>query len=144
MDEADHVFASLATQQMGCGPTIACFYTGRGHPPACAPMLRLPEPEKGQEFNRLFADHLAAAIELNAAVHDGAVMLGRENSGCPYRILGWSFRLFPSVTPLVQEPNRGSAFNSCMAMSEVASIDCIYLVTQDIAYKFEGGSVRRL
>src|SRR5258707_424134 len=81
------------------------------------------QPKIGQVLDISFTDHLAAAYELNAAVHDGAVMLGRDSTSNQYKVSGWSYRLFPEGTPSGQVPNRGSAFNSCLAMSTVCGVD---------------------
>lgn len=144
MDETDQVFASVAERQAGYAPTIACLYTGAAPPSSCAPMLRSPEPAVGQVLDSAFADHLAAALAVNAAVHDGAVMLGRECVTSLYLVCGWSYRLFPACTAVNQEPNRGSAFNSCQAMSAVPGVDRVYLVAHGSVYRFENGSVEQL
>ena len=107
-------------------------------------MLRLPEPETGQELDDAFDEHLSAALALNDAVHDGAVMVGRTSALERYRICGWSYRLFPAPTATGEEPNRGSAFNSCLAMSVVASIDRTYLISLGRVHRFEGGRLIKL
>ncbi len=144
MDKTDRIFARVAERQTGRGPTIACLYTGADRPSSCAAMLRFPEPETGQELDDSFVDHLSAALALNDAVHDGAVMLGRTSALEQYRICGWSYRLFPPPTATEEEPNRGSAFNSCLAMSVVASIDRTYLVSLGRVYRFKGGILAKL
>lgn len=103
-------------------------------------MLRSPEPGIGQVLDQAFADHLAAAVALNPAAHDGAVMLGRGDETSPYRITGWSYRLFPGRIVADRDPNRGSAFNSCLAMSAVPTVDRIYLITRGSTYCFKSGS----
>jgi hypothetical protein len=57
-------------------------------------------------------------------------MIGRANLDAPYIIAGWSFRLFASAVPPSTEENRGSAFNSCVAMSAVAGVDALYLISK--------------
>ena len=104
-------------------------------------MLRSPSPKTGEVFDATFPKHLAVALALNPAVHDGAVMIGRDNTATPYRITGWSYRLFPNNTEAKQEANRGSAFNSCLAMSTVAGVDRLYFVTGGTAYRFANGHV---
>lgn len=141
MDVINQIFASLAARRSIHASMIACLYTGSDWPSSCAPMLRSPSPETGEVLNRAFPEHLAAAIALNPAVHDGAVMIGRDDATAPYRITGWSYRLFPPSTDVKQEANRGSAFNSCLAMSTVTGVDRLYLVTGETAYRFLGGRV---
>jgi hypothetical protein len=94
-------------------------------------------------FDSTFYDHLDAALTLNGSVHDGAVMAGRDHANCGYRITGWSYRLFPPPYSRV-EVNRGSAFNSCLAMSVVRRVDRLYLVSQNKTYQFLEGSVREV
>ncbi len=144
MDEIDHLFVVVASRQTGSAPTIACLYTGVDMPSSCEPMLRLPEPKIGQVLDISFSDHLAMALDLNTAVHDGAVMLGRDSTDSPYKVSGWSYRLFPNGDRSSQVPNRGSAFNSCLAMSTVRGIDRLYLVTRGLLYRFEKGSAVQL
>jgi hypothetical protein len=61
-----------------------------------------------------------------------------------YRVVGWSYRLLPPPGLAAAEPNRGSAFNSCLAMSNVETIDRIYLVSADGVFSFREGCVSRL
>ena len=144
MTVVDLIFASLVGRRAGDAPIIACLYTGHAPPPNCAPMLRSPEPQTGQPLDTSFADHLASALALNPAVHDGAVMLGREDVSGLYRISGWSYRLFPADAAGGKVTNRGSAFNSCLDMSIVSRVDRLYLITRDGICRFEKGSVTQL
>jgi hypothetical protein len=107
-------------------------------------MLRSPEPAVGQPLDASFPDHLAKALDVNTAVHDGAVMLGRDDTNSPYRVTGWSYRLFPVGAAQSTEPNRGSAFNSSLAMSTVRGVDRVYLISRGTIYRFVKGSVSRL
>ena len=102
-------------------------------------MPRLPAPRIGIILSESFGFYLHEAIAMNEAVHDGAIMLGREFSEKEYYVTGWSFRLFPPPTLSAQEPNRGSAFNSCLAMSCVAKVDRLYLINRSATIRFEGG-----
>jgi hypothetical protein len=79
----------------------------------------LPEPVAGMIFDDGFSSVLGRTLELNAAIHDCAIMIGRSVSMLPYYIVGWSYRLFPPHGACEAEPNRGSAFNSCLVMSGV-------------------------
>lgn len=62
-------------------------------------------------------------------------MVGRTNSLSHYRITGWSFRLFAPDADVIAPPNRGSAFNSCLAMAACQHVDAMYLRSE--------GSIRR-
>jgi hypothetical protein len=95
MDEVDNIIVETIRNQSFTGAFIACFYTGQSFPDHCEPMSRDPAPETGQPFGPDFPAQLRTALELNAAVHDGAIMVGRSMPGEPYRVAGWSFRLFP-------------------------------------------------
>jgi hypothetical protein len=87
---------------------------------------------------------LAQTIAQNPAVHDGAVMIGRQREGDVYRIIGWSYRLFPPPVDALVQPNRGSAFNSCIAMSLVSQVDRVYLFSKAEMLRFEQGQTSRL
>lgn len=102
-------------------------------------MLRRPDPQTGMVLDISFVDYYAAALALNPAVHDGAVMVGRRTKNDPYVVMGWSYRLFPPSMQLDDVPNRGSAFNSCVAMSMVPEVDCLYLVTGGAGFCFVRG-----
>lgn len=115
---------------------ILCFYTSASFPEFSEPMLRIPEPEIGSLFNEEFADIMKEAISINEAVHDGAVMLGRADVSAPYQIRGWSYRLIAPFSSSETVENRGSAFNSCMAMSDVSDVDCLYLWSSGQIWRF--------
>ncbi|MCE2891173.1 MAG: hypothetical protein ACK5BF_08085 [Hyphomonadaceae bacterium] len=118
-----------------------CLFTGSKLPDFCAAMSREPQPDTGTEFGLNFLDVYARALALNAAVHDGAIMVGRCNPAEPYSIKGWSYRLFPPASTQITETNRGSAFNSCLEMSKVPSVDTTYLVSEGRLHRFIKGSV---
>lgn len=143
MDEVDRIFACIDAQRKAASAIIACLYTGADLPAYCAPMPRSPEPEAGMIFDDKFSSVLRRALELNPAVHDGAVMIGRSMSMVPYYITGWSYRLFPPRGACEAEPNRGSAFNSCLAMSNIGMIDRVYLISKDGVFRFEKSQVKR-
>jgi hypothetical protein len=141
----DLIFAAVVEHLNAEVPLIACFYTGIATPSACAPMLRDPEPPIGMEMDGNFAHHFNAALRLNPAVHDGAVLATRNEIADTYRIQGWSYRLFPvPAIGLGEEANRGSAFNSCLAMSLVDRVDRLYLVTRRTVSCFHAGTARRV
>ena len=68
-------------------------------------------------------------------------MVGRRYPTEAYRVVGWSYRLFPEPALCDTEPNRGSAFNSCLAMSVVPTIDRLYLMSRMNLLRFQGGKV---
>lgn len=120
---------------------MLCLFTGSKLPDCCAAMSREPQPDTGAVFGKDFLDVYARAIAQNAAAHDGAVMVGRRSAAEPYRLEGWSYRLFPPDTAQATEPNRGSAFNSCFEMSKVAGVDMTYLVSEGRLLRFMDGGV---
>lgn len=101
-------------------------------------MPREPLPDTGQTFDESFSNILKQAIAENSSIHDGAIILSSEAAGNTYSIAGWSYRLHP---PLIVSTiaNKGSAFNSCLAMSTMQEIDAVFLVTRDIIYRFLDG-----
>lgn len=138
-DEIDLILVKLAEADISVSPLLLCFFTGAELPPYCAPMLRIPEPQHGMALDESFRQVLENALGVNPAIHDGAVMIGRLRSGQPYRVHGWSFRLFPPPGLGQDQPNRGSAFNSCFAMSLQAGIDRLYMVTRGKVVRFVRG-----
>jgi hypothetical protein len=102
-------------------------------------MPRDPTFTTGVEFNEQFLAIYNAAVASNPAIHDGAVLVGRDSVSTPYRIVAWSMRLFPPPVAKSSEPNRGSAFNSCLEMSCVAEVDFTYLVSEGRLIRFEKG-----
>jgi len=116
---------------------MLCLYTGLNLPACCEPMLRDPNPDTGTRWGDHFMDAYFAALAINPAVHDGAVGIGRTDFTESYAIMAWSLRLFPSPSGVNTEANRGSAFNSCLAMSSVAGVDRLYLVTAGQLMCFE-------
>jgi hypothetical protein len=139
MDSIDKIVLRMVSTGTGGTTVIVCLFTGSGLPSACAPMPRRPAPETGMPFDITFSDVFAEATRLNPAIHDGAVMVGRRRVAEPYKIVGWSFRLFPSAE--IQGPaNRGSAFNSAQAMSRVPTIDAVYWVSGRDIYRFRDGA----
>ena len=137
MDQIDNLFKNFDTTSAGQASTIVCLFTGGNLPSKCAPMPRMPMPPIGMRLDINFPAVLAEAVAQNPAIHDGAIMAGRRDQNDPYRILGWSFRLFPDEAPHEAAPNRGSAFNSCLAMSVVPSVDRIYLMSERRLFRFK-------
>lgn len=140
MDSPDWVFQQMLADRQLESTLIVCFYTGSALPPRCAPMPRTPAPPTGTPFDRTFPSVVARARRENPALCDGAIMAGRSQLTERYKLTGWSFRLFPDPLATTTEPNRGSAYNSCLAMSAVATLDFVYLLSGDGLFRFEKGS----
>ena len=104
-------------------------------------MPRDPAPPTNTEFAAGFLSAYREAVVLNPAIHDGAVLIGRELVSTPYRVLAWSMRLFPPPGATLSQPNRGSAFNSCLEMSCIEEVDCMYLVSEGCLIRFENGII---
>lgn len=123
-------------------PVILCFFTGHA-PEYASPMPRSPAPEAGMTFGENFGDILADALRQNQAVHDGAVMLGRPARENKYRVSGWSYRLHPPAIS-ISVVNKGSAFNSCLAMSCLTGVDALFLIAREGTFKFCEGEIAKL
>lgn len=118
---------------------IVCFYSGVDLPRFVAPMIRDPAPSIGQLFDARFSDLYERARALNPAIEDGAVMIGRERVGEPYRVRGWSYRLHPPPSSVIGLANMGSGFNSCLELSMVPNVDLVAKSSDDGLYLFERG-----
>jgi hypothetical protein len=106
---------------------ILCFFTGDYPPQFVAPMDLAPQPPVNCVFDEDFASMRMSVLKLNSAAHDGAVMVGRKSQAEEYRIFGWSHRMFPPDGTRKGAANKGTAYNSCLAMSQIASVDVLYL-----------------
>jgi hypothetical protein len=144
MQSIDQIVLALAAQRSAKTTVIVCLYTGVVAPAQCEPMLRAPAPEIGMPFSQEFPALLKRATGKNHAVHDGAVMVGRARPTEPYLVAGWSYRLFPNTAVSGEHANRGSAFNSCLAMSFVSGVDGVYLVSESGIFRFQRGAVEEL
>jgi hypothetical protein len=137
METLDEIFMLLAGARIADAALICCFYTKNDLPDYCEPMPRDPLPVTQMLFDENFSSILDSSIALNPAIHDGAVMVGRRSIQDPYRINGWSYRLFPPSIQATSQLNRGSAFNSCLAMSRTNCIDRIYLISRGSVFRFD-------
>ncbi|MCG2629457.1 MULTISPECIES: hypothetical protein [Bradyrhizobium] len=143
MTGIDEIFRILAGRPAAFDPLICCLYHQNNLPRFAEPMPRDPSPEVGQFLDQNFAETVRAAIAFNEAIHDGAIMAAVDHhSRCT--ITGWSYRLFPPPSEIPPPVNKGSAFNSCVAMSLVPGILALYLVSKGTTWRFERGSVNRL
>jgi hypothetical protein len=139
MERIEEIIKALALHQADDATVIVCLFTGAS-PMSCAAMPRLPSPETGMPFDNAFPAILDHAVKLNPSIHDGAIMVGRTDATAAYKVTGWSFRLFAgNALTASNNVNRGSAFNSCLAMSKVAGVDRIYLASRQRLEKFESG-----
>ena len=69
-------------------------------------------------------------------------MCGRLSARDEYKVTGWSYRLYPPPIDGPLFPNRGSAFNSGLAMSRVELVDKVLFWSSGRGWCFEGGSVK--
>lgn len=120
-------------------PLLLCLFTGSERPDFCSPMPRDPSPSTGANFDSNFIDRYIEAIVQNPSIHDGAILIGRQTYQANYHVEGWSIRLHPPAYELMGVPNRGSAFNSCLAMSCVPRVDAMYLVSARRLFRFISG-----
>ncbi|MDB6147564.1 MAG: hypothetical protein JWO45_1228 [Spartobacteria bacterium] len=144
MHDIQKHLVTLASRQPETFPKIICFYTGSQTPKSCEPMPRSPSPPVGITLNEKIAKLILRATSKNRSLHDGALMIGRHRKNADYSVTGWSYRLFPSPHPGAKRQNRGAAFNSCLAMSNVRSVDCLYLLARDGIIKFTAGRFRTI
>jgi hypothetical protein len=121
-------------------PLLICLYSDVEAPRFTQAMLRDPMPPVGAILNETFADHYKAALKVNSEIHDGAALAQFDPRNKAYAVTEWSHRLFP---PSNQSdiPNRGSAFHSSLAMSQLEEIDAVYLLSRDVCTIFVGGKI---
>jgi hypothetical protein len=136
MDIIDEI--ALRLMPIGTKSATVMCDSSLGSVPSSACAFRHPAPKTGMPFESTFADAFAEATRLNPAVHEGAVMVGRDSASGPY-IAGSSFRLFPQAEGVEGLPNRGSAFNSAQTMSCVPTVDAAYWVSGRRIYRFISG-----
>ncbi|WP_141693808.1 hypothetical protein [Methyloligella halotolerans] len=144
MPTVDQFFLDLHKSQVIEESLIACFYRGKEPPSYCHAMPRSPVPDAGHPLDSNFTCYLLKAMAANAALHDGALMFGRSSKAEDYILTGWSYRLFPPATGAEGLTNRGSAFNSCLAMSQVGRVDRLLLLSRDGVTEFKRGDIKKL
>ena len=121
---------------------IIVFYTSPNIPKHATQMLRDPLPIGRYVVDDGFALALQQAIEINPSIHDGAILCGRTSCSDEYEITGWSYRLHPPHPYKgVAMPNKGSAFNSGLAMSFVKSVDRVLLWSSGTGWSFNDGFI---
>lgn len=111
-------------------PVILCFVTGPTLPEHCAEMPRWPRPPTGTPLDDEFGSYVAAEVARAPALHDGAIIVSRSSAKTKYCVSGWSYRLLSPHQPTTAEANRGSAYNSAIAMSLVEHVDLVALVLE--------------
>lgn len=131
-------FRSEAMSAVSSHTVILVLATG-GLPDCCWPMPRNPEPETGFEIDLDFPRRLTEAWASNPAAHDGAILAVRDSRDATYKVSGWSLRLAPPASRCRPIFNRGSAYNSALAMSEVAGVDAVLLRSADGLTMFSDG-----
>jgi hypothetical protein len=140
-DDTILVLKQLHQAGMIPGPLLLCLMTGDSSVPCCEPMLRIPAPATGHVFDIGFDVIFRAALERNPSIHDGAVLIRRRTASDAYRIDGWSYRLMaPLPVGRAIRPNRGSAYNSCLAFSYQPGVDSVYLLSRGLLTEFKDGS----
>jgi|SRR5882724_1756961 len=142
MADLANIFGGLARATC-LSPVIVCLHEASAMPAFAAPMRRDPAPPIGCLVGSDLAEAVLEAVAINSAVHDGAIMVGRHSDESLH-ITGWSYRLFPPHVDQDFPANRGSAFNSCFAMSFVRSVFGVYLSSRDGSWLFEQGRISRL
>ncbi|MBC8726816.1 hypothetical protein [Paraburkholderia sp. UCT2] len=141
LDEIDRILLRLQDRADRQSAVIVCLCTGATLPDGCSPMPRDPNPATGMPLADNFLTMVEAAIHLNAAVHDGAIIVSRSTTADDYRIAGWSYRLHPLGVHVPAVANRGSAFNSCLAMSCAPGVDRVYLASKTELFSFRQGGI---
>lgn len=137
--DAKEIEAVLGRLEGRQHPVIACFFTSADRLPFIDAMERDPAPPNGVRFGPDFPLVYEAELAANPALHDGALLIGRGAPEAPYQIVGWSMRMYPPPVEAATEPNRGSAYNSCLAMSCVQTVDAVYLASRREIIRFVGG-----
>lgn len=104
-------------------------------------MPRDPLPPVGWSMNCDLGERLEEALDLNYSIHDGAIIFERREP-TKYPICnGWSYRLYPPEVAAQITPNKGSAFNSALAMSCVSGMEAVLTWSDDRILKFNSGRI---
>ncbi|MEY9726274.1 hypothetical protein [Bradyrhizobium yuanmingense] len=140
MNDLSETFRSIANAASGLSPIIFVLYKGSEPPPFAAPMPRIPPGPVEQVVDLWFTEVIRQAYKDNPALHDGAIMVKKTSAG-QLIVKGWSFRLFPPEAPTESTVNRGSAFNSCHAMSFISEVDCVFLLSNGECFQFQNGRI---
>lgn len=142
--ELKQTLAELRHVELPFDPIILVFATGEVSEEDCLPMRRSPMPEVGALFNSRVVQALAAAVQVNPSVHDGAVIFRRNDKGEPYRLSAWSMRIVSRHEPHDPEPNLGSAYNSVLSLSMAKNVDMCCTMAPDRVTFFQSGRSYRV
>lgn len=129
------------------GTFIVVFTTGHQALSAYEAMLRDPVPELNWSISHLLESRINAAFEANPSIHDGALIFNRNRKHAEYFAENWSCRLLPKKSlkkGIVAAPNKGVAWNSCLAMSNQDGVDFVVLYSRSAFNLFDQGVVRLL
>jgi hypothetical protein len=137
--ELKQTLAELRHVELPFDPIILVFATGEVSEEDCLPMRRSPMPEVGTVFDSRVVQALAAAVQINPSVHDGAVIFRRNDKDEPYRLSAWSMRIVSRHEPHAPEPNLGSAYNSVLSLSMAKNVDICCTMAPDRITFFQSG-----
>jgi len=137
--ELKKALAELRHADLPFHPIILVFATGEISQQDCLPMRRSPMPGIGALFDSSVAQVLAAAVQVNPSVHDGAVIFQRNNKDEKYRLSAWSMRIVSRHEPHAPEPNLGSAYNSVLSLSMAQNVDLCCTIAADRITIFQRG-----
>lgn len=141
--ELKQALAELRHIEIPFHPIILVFATGEVSEEDCVPMRRSPMPEVGAMFDSSVVQTLAAAVQVNPSIHDGAVIFRRNNKSETYRLSAWSMRIVSRHEPEAPEPNLGSAYNSVLSLSMATNVDmCCTVAPNQITFFQRGRSYR--
>jgi len=135
-----HHIITLVSQELPFYPVILCFASSEGFPDHCHPMKRIPSVEIGQRFSEKLGRVLREAVDKNSSIHDGAIIFQKEQSSAEYSLMAWSVRLAPPNFASSEKENKGSAYNSSLAMSAVAGIEFVVLINSETICFFADGN----
>ena len=120
-------------------PAILVFASDLISDADCIPMPRDPMPEVGQRFGMTLIKDFEDALKVNPSIHDGAILFQRSQKEDDYFLSAWSMRIVSRHTPLLSEPNLGSAHNSTLSLSMATAVDaCCILSTTKAVFFVEG------
>ena len=126
------------------GPSLLVFSTGGDFPSYIEPMLREPKPATGQTFGSEYFSSLKECVACNPSIHDGAALFVRECPSSLYTMREWSCRLFPPILATTRVANRGSAFNSGLAISVFEEIDAVLHFSDKSTWVFQSGRASQI
>lgn len=106
-------------------------------------MPRTPMPKLEFFIDGDFAKNLIAANKLNPSIHDGAIVAIWEKEKEKYSVRHMSCRLLPPQIGNHSHQNRGSAFNSALAMSNVMQVQKVYFWSNRALHLFESGNLSK-